>query len=432
MGRWPQSMPAREKSMSVSDNGVTSRPAERAPTRRFEARRNAIIASAVEEVNRKGVRGMTLGDVAARLDLVPTGVIYYFKNKEELAAACFMRAIERFDALIAEGRAAGADDRGRIEAFVRGYFEFKRAACMGEAEQIAVFNDVRALGNAAVNQAYTDMFRHARDLIEGPKGAALPRLDRNARTHLLLSELFWSVAWMATNPKEDYPRVGERMAGILCDGLAAAAAGWPAFEIPALTRDDDPRAEASAELFLRAATELINEEGYHGASVERISARLNVSKGAFYHHNETKDELVVACFERTHEIMWRAIRAAEAEGGPGLKVLAQVCAALVQYQLAGNLPLLRTSALTTVPESIRADLVREFDRISHRFASIISDGIADGSVRPVDVNIAAQMTTAMINASAELRFWAPGLTPETAGSHYVRPLFEGLVSPAAA
>ncbi|HEY8572967.1 TetR/AcrR family transcriptional regulator [Phenylobacterium sp.] len=415
-----------------NDSGVTANPPTgRAPTRRFEARRNAIIASAVEELNRKGVRGMTLGDVAARLDLVPTGVIYYFRNKEELAAACFMRAIERFDQLIAEAKAAGDDDRERVRAFIRLYFEFKRRACSGETEQIAVFNDVRALNKPSVNEAYTDMFRHARDLIQGPPGAEMPRPDRNARAHLLLSEIFWSVAWMANNPKEDFPRVGERMAAIMADGLAAPGAGWPFFTIPRLTRDDDPRAEASAELFLRAATELINEEGYHGASVERISARLNVSKGAFYHHNETKDELVVACFQRTWEIMWRAIRAAEAEGGTGLKVLAQICTALVQYQMAGNLPLLRTSALTTVPESINANLVRQFDRVSHRFASILSDGIADGSVRPVDVNVAAQMVTAMINAAAELHVWAPGLTAETAAAHYVRPLFEGLLSPVA-
>ena len=42
----------------------------RAPTKRFEQRKSAIIASAVEVLNRKGVRGMTLSDVAARLNLV--------------------------------------------------------------------------------------------------------------------------------------------------------------------------------------------------------------------------------------------------------------------------------------------------------------------------------------------------------------------------
>jgi AcrR family transcriptional regulator len=358
-------------------------------------------------------------------------VIYYFRNKEELAAACFHRAIERFDALIADGQAAGSNDAARIGGFVGAFLEFKRAASMGEAEQIVVFNDVRAINNPGVGEAYANMFRHARDLITGPAGAPLPRVDRNARTHLLLSELFWSVAWITQSEPEDYGRVAKRMGAILVDGVIAKGRRWPRFAIPRLSRDDDPSAAASAELFLRAATELINEEGYHGASVERISARLNVSKGAFYHHNETKDELVLACFQRTCEIMWRAIRAAEADGGSGLKVLAQLSASLVQYQLAGNLPLLRTSALTTVPASIQPDLVRQFDRLSLRFASIISDGIADGSMRPVDVNVGAQMITAMINASAELHLWAPGLTPETAAAHYVRPLFEGLLSPVA-
>jgi AcrR family transcriptional regulator len=420
--------------MAAVDEAVATRPTgpPRSPTRRYEARRNAILASAVDELNRKGVRGMTLGGVAARLGLVPTGVIYYFRSKEELAAACFMRGLERYRQLIAAGEAAGRDDRARLEGFVRAYFEFKHRAVHGEAEPVAVFNDVRALGNQAVGEAYTEMFRHARKLLKGAPGAELPRLDRNARTHLLLSEIFWSVAWLGTNPREDYLRVGERMAGILANGLTPPGAVWPRFAIPRLVCGEADKAADPSELFLRAATELINDEGYHGASVERISARLKVSKGAFYHHNEAKDELVVACFERTFEIMWRAIRAAEAEGGTGLKVLAQVCSALVRYQLAGNLPLLRTSALTTVPESIHADLMRRFDRISHRFASIISDGIADGSVRPLDVNIAAQMISAMVNASSELKHWAPGLTPEAAATHYVRPMFEGLLSPIAA
>src|SRR5436853_4761375 len=93
---------------------VEERPpaaAGRTPTKRYEARRNAIIASAVEVVNRRGVRGMTLGDVTASLDLVPTGVIYYFKNKEELAAAAFLRALERYEGLIAEAMAAPPAER---------------------------------------------------------------------------------------------------------------------------------------------------------------------------------------------------------------------------------------------------------------------------------------------------------------------------------
>jgi len=198
--------------------------------------------------------------------------------------------------------------------------------------------------------------------------------------------------------------------------------------LPNLIAEPTGGPETSSELFLRAATQLINEEGYLGASVEKISARLNVTKGAFYHHNENKDELVVACFERTFEVMKRAIRQAEAVSGSGLQTLTTVAAALTSYQMSGNAPLLRASALTSAPESIQPQLLAKFDRITDRFASLISDGVADGSVRPVDTNIAAQMLAAMINAAAELQDWAPDATPEAAAELYVRPFFEGLLS----
>lgn len=415
--------------VATEQPGQNAASAMRAPTQRFEARRQAILASAVAELNHKGVRGMTLGEVAARLDLVPTGVIYYFRNKDELAAACFLKAIARFEALIA-GAMGEAEPSARLARFIAAFIAFRRQAVLGEAEEVAVFNDVRALNAAAVNEAYLAMFRNARRLLDGPGEARLPPLQRNARTHLLFSEVYWAVAWLKDHEPQDYGRPAARMASILIEGLAASGARWPAPRRLDLTGPRD-RAGAASELFLRAATELINAEGYHGASVERISARLNVSKGAFYHHNATKDELVMACFQRAFEIMWRAIRQAEAEGGSGLAVLAAVATALVAYQLGGGAPLLRTSALTTVPEALRPELMARFDRISLRFASILADGVADGSIRPIDVNVGAQMITGMINAAAELEYWAPGLTAETAAEHYVRPLFEGLAAPGA-
>ena len=401
-------------------------PPPRPPTRKYEAKREAFVRAAVEELNRKGVRGMTLGDVAARLNLVPTGVIYYFKSKEELAAAAFLKGVNRFDNLIAAGAEAGEDEGSRVRGFVDAYFAFKAAVAAGEAEQLVVFNDVRALNWPAVNEAYVAMFRAARMLLSGPE--RLPRLHRNARTHLLLSQMFWIVAWIGETELSDYPRAASRMAAILTGGIAASGVAWPAPKPLELSRAGDPDAETSPELFLRAATQLINEEGYHGASVERIAARLNFSKGAFYHHNETKDELVVACFERTFDTIWRAIHEAERVADNGLGVLVTVAAALIERQSDGAAPLLRTSALTTVPEAIRAGLLVKFNRLSGRFASIMCDGIADGSIRPVDVSIAAQMLTAAINAAAELQYWAPGLTADTVVDHYVRPLFEGLGS----
>ena len=410
------------------DAALSEPPPPRAPTRRYEARRNAIVSSAVEELNRKGVRGMTLGDVAARLDLVPTGVIYYFKNKEELASAVFLKGLEIYQSLIADS-AGESTAEARISAFLHAYFERARRVDQGEADRSPIFNDVRALNCEPVNAAYVDMFRAFRGLLDRPD--VLPRQHRNARAALLVAQVFWIIAWQHQAETADYPRTADRMGTILNHGLIAPGAAWPAPKPLSLARDDDRNAGASPELFLRAATRLINDEGYHGASVERISAKLNVSKGAFYHHNETKDDLVVACFERTFQTMWRAIHAAERAGGSGLEVLVSAVCALIEHQTSGGAPLLRTSALTAVPEGMRERMIERFNRVSYRFASILCDGIADGSVAPVDVNIASQALTAAINAAADLHYWTPDLEPATVVDHYVRPLFEGLASPPA-
>jgi AcrR family transcriptional regulator len=418
--------PARAKK---GEGKATAKPAAAAPVRtgKYRLRQEAIVRSAVDVLNQKGVKGMTLADVAAKLNLVPTGIIYYFANKEDLAAACFLKAIEAYGRLIDEA-AKGATAKERLAIFVRCYFAFRRDVATGAADPIAFFNDVRALGDLAVNEAYTDMFRRARAVLEPDAAAEIDRPVLNARTHHVLSQLFWAVAWLPQYDPDDYERAGDRVLDILENGVGAAGQAWaPApLVVPAAEATD----EISRETFLRAATELINEQGYLGASVERISARLNVTKGSFYHHNEAKDDLVVACFERTVDIMRSAQRAADQLAASGWDRLCSTSAALVEFQVSGNAPLLRTSALTSVPEAIRKQLIMKFDRVSGYFAAMISDGIADGSIRPIDANICAQMITGMLNAAAELGFWAPGMAPRQASGVFLQPLFEGMRAPA--
>src|SRR5215467_1753648 len=63
-------------------------------TKRFRAKRNAILAAASEAINEQSAKGMTFADVARRVGLNTTSVTYYFKRKEDLAQACFERVLE--------------------------------------------------------------------------------------------------------------------------------------------------------------------------------------------------------------------------------------------------------------------------------------------------------------------------------------------------
>ncbi|WP_304176465.1 TetR/AcrR family transcriptional regulator, partial [Phenylobacterium aquaticum] len=304
-----------------------------------------------------------------------------------------------------------------------------RLTAVGEAPALPSLADVRALNNprrAEVVEAFMAGFRKVRALFEAPELAWLGRGRRTARTHMLLEQLFWAAAWLPKYDPEDYPRICERMYDILIGGFAAPGAEWAPIPAPLAELAAGEGQENGRETFLLAATRLINARGYKGASVDKISAELNVTKGSFYHHHDAKDDLVVACFDRTFEVMRRVQRLAMALPGDQWTRLSSAAAALTEYQLSEYGPLLRTSALSALPEAIREEQVAHSNRVSDRFASMISDGIAEGSIRPVDPAIAAQMLNATLNAGAELAFWVPGVTQKAAPSVFARPLLMGV------
>jgi AcrR family transcriptional regulator len=402
-------------------------------TARFREKREAVLAAAAAQFNEQGVRGATLAGIAASVGLATNSVTYYYRKKEDLACACFLRAIEGLEAIVAEA-ALGIDARERVQRLFALKAERLARSRRGEVPPLMIFNDVRALPESHAGQvfeAYTRMFRQVRGLLAGTASTGWSRPELNARAHLLLSALHWLRHWIADHELEAYPRLAERTAGALLDGLvpAGAASQWPPAValgdwVPPATADEG----AMAEAFLRAATGLVNEQGFRGASVERISQRLNVTKGSFYHHHDNKHDLITACFERSFDVTRAALRAAEAAAGSGRERAAAAAQALVRHQLGEGGPLLRSTALSALPDAEhRAQVAHTMDALTARLAGMLVDGLADGSVRPQDPAIAAQGVMATINAAAELQRWVPGVQADTAADLFVRPVFEGLL-----
>jgi AcrR family transcriptional regulator len=403
------------------DRASTGGPAP--STARYVAKKEAILSAATVVLNRQGVKGMTFGDVAALVGLIPSSVTYYFRRKEDLAAAALRRGVETFESMVIEA-ASAPDPRARLMRFIEVYLDLNRRVRMKTAAPLAYFSEIHALDEpqrTPVAEAYKDMFRRVRSVFDAPEFEHLSRISRNARTHLLIEQASWMDGWLHRYDLEDYDRVRDRMFDILVNGLAAPGQAWAPGPAPQL-----PRRAPEAEAFLKAATALMNKRGYRGASVDDIAAELHVTKGAFYHRLEAKDDLVAACVRRSLETLRGTQLAVRSGEGSGWFKLSTACAALIERQQTDYGPLLRHSVISALPPDMGQGLTQEYERLRVRSASLIADGVVDGSMRAVDPMIAAQMMSAMLNGGATLALWAPGVTRETAADVYVRPLLMGV------
>ncbi len=413
--------------MSEPAAKLDDRQTKRGRHTRFDRRKEEILNAAGALFNRHGLRDATLAVVAAEIGLNLKSLRYYFERREDLVAAAFMRSIALHQSL-AEAALAETTIEARIRRFVRSYFDLRATVQLGERPEFVHFGDIRALTaphSEFVWPAYGQMFKSIRSLFQSAERTfTLEQL--NASSHFLLSQLLWSVVWAHEYLPQDAHRLANRFCDILMQGIAASPLDLRPFEqsMPVTEALDD---RLSPQTFLRTATSLINQFGYRGASVDRISAELNVSKGAFYHHNETRDGLVLACFEHSFAALRAAQDTALATQGDGLPQIVAAAVPLVRRQMLDSGTLLRTSALTAVGPELRTRMAAEMARITLRFGDMLNDGVIDGSVRPCNVRIASEMITACINSAEELARWVRTATADNAAELYIQKLLTGVL-----
>lgn len=393
---------------------------------RYARMRERIIDVASELINEMGVKGLTFVDVGQRIDLNTTSITYYFKRKELLAEAAFVRTMDQLEAMVRE---AGKQQtpRERVSAFLRLILEDWARIRRREVALPARLSDLRAMQEPILTRLvdrWQALFRELRETLLGDAQTEDEKALRTARATVLLENVFWLPAWLNAYSTTDFPRVHQRLFEVFDRGFAIKGAAWAPRK---LDLGQAPDLDPGPEAFLRAATRLINELGYRGASVERIAADLNVTKGSFYHHLEAKDDLVVECFERSYDRVSRVQAAAIAQCDSSWTQLTSAMMALIEVQFESDWPLLRTVALQALPADVRRHRVIErSNRMARRFAGMMIDGVSEGTIAPIDPLIASQVLMATINNAYELRHWASRAPAGKAAPYYASTIAYGL------
>lgn len=405
-----------------SPSADQSGPAVGGRSARYEKQRARIVDAAVSLVNDKGVDGMTLQEVAQALDLTTTSVTYYYRYKEQLAAAVFDDTMQRLADMVAEA-AREPTPREGVRRYVALFLDQLALSLRGKDRPLAVLSELRTLEDSVrlpLLQRYQSIFQSLRRLFGEPDSFERKQIY-SARAQFLNETLFWSALSLRRFPMGNPAAVRRRMLDVLENGIAAPQASWQLRRIAADADDpDDPKQE-----FLRVASRLINDIGYKGASVDRIARELKLTKGSFYHHLEAKDDLILDCFRHDYRRLAELSRRI-GNGGSVADRVASGYAAALDLQFDGVHPLLRSTALQAMPKAVRQVAAERFERSAFWLSGVLVDGMAEGSIRILDPMAAANVIIATANSAYDMRSWARKQPREEALNIYLRILMRGL------
>lgn len=193
-----------------------------------------------------------------------------------------------------------------------------------------------------------------------------------------------------------------------------------------------PRSDETRARILVAAVECFTRGGYDATSVAEICERAGVSKGAFYHHFPSKQAAFLALIEhwlQGVDVPVRATRATGATVQQQLADLAHIVApvfTLARGQIPMFLEFWRQAAKD--PEVWQAT-IEPYHHFRRTFAALVAEGIADGSLRPVDPDLAALVIVSLgVGLVVQGALDPTGENWGQAAEQSMRLLLEGLAS----
>jgi AcrR family transcriptional regulator len=399
----------------------------------------AILSQAARLFNYKGSRATTLRDIADHLGLTKTSLYYYVRTKEALIYQCYMAALDRQHHNLDEIEAKHCAPIERFSAFFLRHFEDWFDAHSGRGPHLAALLEIASLRDShrsEVETRYIDLFKRLRQYIrEGVDGRSMRRCDTGAVTRAVLGSLDWAFSWLHGVPLEDVIHTAERALDIVLRGVyggigeyrpaALKLEGCESAALQGFNRLEQNRLKQEA--FFRTGTRFFNRQGFNGTSLEEIAEQLHVSKGAFYYHIRNKEDLLYSCYSRSLDIVERIHKQVAATNGCGLQKVDLTCRRIFHVQNSNEGPLIRYTSITALPMDRRREIVSRTDSSNEHFGNFISEGMCDGSVRPVSTFVAQNLIAGAVNASMDIHLWHKVNDLDAAAIDYFDIFFNGLL-----
>ena len=158
------------------------------------------------------------------------------------------------------------------------------------------------------------------------------------------------------------------------------------------------RSEETRAKIMESAIKLFSNQGFNKASVDDICSEAGISKGAFYHHFKSKQELFLALLDGWLQSIDHAIQASKDKTAP--ETFQQMTTAFPYiFKTAGDgMPMFLEFWLQASRDKKIWDAsIAPYRRYHKYFSTLIKKGVEEGSFVQVDPELASRMivSTAM-------------------------------------
>jgi AcrR family transcriptional regulator len=156
------------------------------------------------------------------------------------------------------------------------------------------------------------------------------------------------------------------------------------------------RAEETRSRILDAAVRKFANAGYDSASVDDICAEAGVSKGAFYHHFPSKQAVFLALMQGWLGMIDMSMEAVHKRTVPETLITMTNLLPGVFAAAEDRLPMFLEFWLqASRDETVWKAIIAPYRHYQEYFARLVEDGIAEGSLKPTDSGVAAQVIVSM-------------------------------------
>lgn len=373
-----------------------------------EVKLQTILSEAARLFNFQGTRATTLGDIAKSIGLTKTSLYYYARNKEELVYKCYLASCDAGDEIMLEAAQGAANGLECLCNFVKVFFARWAEINQGRRPYTAMLIEIPTLADDHREEIEARVDKHFNTILgflkRGIKDGSIADRAPIPTTQAFLAIVHWSYVWFGSVPVEKRPAAIEQLLDLIKGGITTNTYQFGKIAFPSLETglpagfDREKQNEIKRNAFLQVGSQMFNQRGYMGASLDDVAEQLDVTKGAFYYHIQNKEDLLYQCFQMTLELIGDMIERAGQDGHNGAEKVELVLRYLFNVQLSEDGPLIAYRCLPSLSTERRNEILRQTQASSDRLGEFISEGIQDGSIRNVNPGIIENAIAGTVDA----------------------------------